>query len=69
MLVQSTDISNLVLLCLHGGLGMPEFFLKATHTTGLQQDFAVVWWEQRGAGLSYNPDIPPQSMADGPAGD
>ena len=22
----------------------------------------MIWWEQRGAGLSYSPDIPPQGM-------
>jgi pimeloyl-ACP methyl ester carboxylesterase len=62
MIIQSTDISHPVLLFLHGGPGMPEFFLNDTHPTGLEQDFTVVWWEQRGAGLSYSRDIPPQSM-------
>jgi pimeloyl-ACP methyl ester carboxylesterase len=62
MIIQSTDISHPVLLFLHGGPGMPEFFLNTTHPTGLEQDFTVVWWEQRGAGLSYGPDIPAQSM-------
>jgi len=62
LIIQSTDIANPVLLFLHGGPGMPEFFLNATHPAGLEQDFTVVWWEQRGAGLSYSPDIPPQSM-------
>lgn len=62
MIIQSTDISHPVLLFLHGGPGMPEFFLNTTHPTGLERDFTVVWWEQRGAGLSYSPDIPPQSM-------
>lgn len=62
MIIQSTDITHPVLLFLHGGPGMPEFFLNTTHPTGLERDFTVVWWEQRGAGLSFNPDIPPQSM-------
>lgn len=62
MIIQSTDTSHPVLLFLHGGPGMPEFFLNSTHPTGLEQDFTVVWWEQRGAGLSYSPDIPAQSM-------
>lgn len=62
MIIQSTDISHPVLLFLHGGPGMPEFFLNTTHPTGVAQDFTVVWWEQRGAGLSYRPDIPAQSM-------
>jgi pimeloyl-ACP methyl ester carboxylesterase len=62
LITQSTNIAHPVLLFLHGGPGMPEFFLNATHTTGLEQDFTVVWWEQRGAGLSHSPEIPPQSM-------
>lgn len=41
---------------------MPEFFLNTTHPTGLESIFTVVWWEQRGAGLSWSLDIPPQSM-------
>lgn len=62
MIIQSVDTSHPVLLFLHGGPGMPEFFINTTHPTGLEQDFTVVWWEQRGAGLSYGPDIPAQSM-------
>ncbi|MFN3844237.1 MAG: alpha/beta fold hydrolase [Paracoccaceae bacterium] len=62
MIIQSRDTSNPVLLFLHGGPGMPEFFLNSTHPTGLENDFTVVWWEQRGAGLSWSPNIPPQSM-------
>jgi pimeloyl-ACP methyl ester carboxylesterase len=40
-----------VLLYLHGGI--PDYFLTATHPTGLEDDFIVVWWEQRGSGLSH----------------
>lgn len=63
MIIQSTDVSPPVLLFLHGGPGMPEFFLDTTHPTGLVQDFTVVWWEQRGAGMSYSADIQEQSMS------
>lgn len=62
LFLQSVDPSHPVLLFLHGGPGMPEFFLNMTHPTGLEADFTVVWWEQRGAGLSFDPDIPPDSM-------
>jgi pimeloyl-ACP methyl ester carboxylesterase len=62
MIIQSTDISHPVLLFLHGGPGMPEFFLNCTHPAGLERDFTVVWWDQRGAGLSYSPDIPSHTM-------
>jgi pimeloyl-ACP methyl ester carboxylesterase len=62
MIVQSANPSNPLLLFLHGGPGMPTFFLNTTHPTGLEQDFTVVWWEQRGAGMSFDPDIAPESM-------
>ena len=62
MIIQSADPANPVLLVLHGGPGLPTFFLNGTHPTGLEHDFTVVWWEQRGAGLSFQPDIPPESM-------
>jgi pimeloyl-ACP methyl ester carboxylesterase len=41
---------------------MPDYFLAERHPTGLDQIFTVVWWEQRGAGLSYRPDIPRHTM-------
>ncbi len=62
MFIQSVDPKNPVILLLHGGPGMPTFFLNATHPSGLEQDFTVVWWEQRGAGISFSSDIPPGSM-------
>lgn len=60
MFIQSKDSTHPVLLFLHGG--MPEYFLTERYPTGLENDFTVVWWEQRGAGLSYSPGIPPETM-------
>jgi pimeloyl-ACP methyl ester carboxylesterase len=60
MFIQSRDPSNPVLLYLHGG--MPDYFLTEKYPTGLDEYFTVVWWEQRGSGMSYNPDIPLESM-------
>ena len=62
MFIKSKDINNPVLLFVHGGPGMPEYWLTQRYPTGLEDYFTVVWWEQRGAGLSYNPDIPPETM-------
>ena len=62
MFIKSKDESNPVLLFLHGGPGMPEYFLTQRYPTGLENDFTVVWWERRGAGLSYSPDIPLETM-------
>jgi pimeloyl-ACP methyl ester carboxylesterase len=63
MFVQSTDPAHPVLLCLHGGL--PEYFLTERYPTGLENDFTVAWWEQRGAGLSYSCGIPAETMTTG----
>lgn len=57
MRIKSKDISNPVLLFVHGGPGMPEYFLSEAYPTGLEDYFTVIWWEQRGAGLSYSSDI------------
>ena len=61
MLIKGRDASNPVLLYLHGG--MPDYFLTEHYPTGLDEYFTVVWWEQRGSGLSFSPDIPPESVS------
>ena len=62
MFIRSSDIAHPVLLYLHGGPAMPTYFLEQRYPTGLEQDFTIVWWEQRGAGLSYSSDILPETM-------
>jgi len=62
MFIKSTNTDNPVLLFLHGGPGMPEYFLTRDYPTGLEEDFTVCWWDQRGAGLSYSSAIPPETM-------
>lgn len=52
MFIRGRDINNPILLYLHGG--MPEYFLTERYPTGLENYFTVVWWEQRGSGLSYH---------------
>ena len=62
MFLQVREPGSPVLLFLHGGPGMPEFWLTQRHPTRLHEAFTVAWWEQRGAGLSYRPDTPRESM-------
>lgn len=62
MFIKSKDINNPVLLFVHGGPGMPEYWLTQRYPTSLEDHFTVVWWEQRGAGLSYSPNIPAETM-------
>jgi len=60
MFIKGKNARNPVLLYLHGG--MPDYFLTEHYPTGLDEHFTVVWWEQRGSGLSYSADIPPASV-------
>jgi len=62
MIIESDDRLNPVLLFVHGGPGMPEHPLTERYPTGLEKLFTVVWWDQRGAGLSYSHDIPAETM-------
>ena len=62
MFIQSKDATKPVLLFLHGGPGMPEYFLTRRYPTGLEDLFTVCWWEMRGAGLSYSADISPETL-------
>jgi pimeloyl-ACP methyl ester carboxylesterase len=62
MFVKGRNRSNPVLLWVHGGPGMPDYFLLEQYPTGLEELFTVVWWDQRGTGLSYDPDIPAGTM-------
>ncbi|MFO7655659.1 MAG: alpha/beta hydrolase [Bacteroidales bacterium] len=59
MFIKSKNRENPVLLYLHGGL--PDYHLTRKYPTGLEDYFTVVWWEQRGFGLSYNTKIPTES--------
>ena len=60
MFIMSKDVTHPLLLYLHGG--MPDYFLTQKYPTGLEDYFTVVWWEQRGSGISYGADIPPETM-------
>lgn len=62
MFLESGDTDHPVLLFLHGGPGGPEIAFTQDHPMGLETIFTVCWWEQRGACLSYYPDIPKQTM-------
>jgi pimeloyl-ACP methyl ester carboxylesterase len=61
MIVRSRDMSHPVLLFVHGGPGMPGYVLEHKYPTGLEDGFTVVWWDQRGAGLSRD-GVPRETM-------
>ena len=56
MFIRGKNTKNPVLLFLHGGPGMPEYFLAENYPTGLEDHFTVCYWEQRGGGLSCRSD-------------
>ena len=62
MVIKGINKNNPVLLFIHGGPGMPEYFVNRSYDTKLQNYFTVAWWEQRGAGLSYSSDIDKSTM-------
>jgi pimeloyl-ACP methyl ester carboxylesterase len=63
MFIKGKNARNPVLLYLHGG--MPDYFLTEHYPTGLDECFTVVWWDQRGSGLSFSADVPPESVNPG----
>jgi pimeloyl-ACP methyl ester carboxylesterase len=62
MFIQGENSGKPVLLFVHGGPGMPEYWLTRRYPSHLDELFTVAWWEQRGSGLSYEPGIPPEEM-------
>lgn len=57
MFIKGENRNNPVLLFLHGGPGMPEYFLTEEYKTELEKYFTVCYWEQTGGGLSYHSDL------------
>lgn len=62
MIIRSKNIHNPVMLYVHGGPAFPNYFLFEKYNPGLEDFFTVCYWEQRGGGLSYNTDIPIETM-------
>lgn len=58
ILIRTQNISNPVLLVLHGGPGATLIpFIEYIQPTVLEKNFTVVHWDQRGAGKSYDPSL------------
>ena len=62
MFIRSRDLKNPVLLYVHGGPAFPNYFLIDKYSPGLEDYFTVCYWEQRGGGLSYTPEVTLESM-------
>ena len=62
ILVRGEDLNKPLLLWIHGGHGQAMIIWARRWLSPLEKDFIVVSWDQRGAGKSFSPDIPPDSM-------
>lgn len=57
LIIKGKDINKPVLLIVHGGPGLPFYFLTNLYETSLEDEFVVCYWDQRGTGLSYQKDM------------
>lgn len=63
IIIRGVDTSKPIILMLHGGPGtMHSPFIGMLHTKELEENFIVVQWDQRGAGLSYSNDLSKADM-------
>jgi pimeloyl-ACP methyl ester carboxylesterase len=63
ILIRGRDVSNPVLLFLHGGPGATNMVWRELFVTReLEENFIVVLWDQRGAGKSYSPELSEDDM-------
>jgi pimeloyl-ACP methyl ester carboxylesterase len=62
MFIKGKNINNPVLLYVHGGPAFPNYFLIDKYAPGLEDNFTVCYWEQRGGGLSYSAEVTLESM-------
>lgn len=53
LIIRGEDVSNPVILFLHGGPGFPISFLSNEYQKYLEDEFTVVHWHQRNAGRTY----------------
>ncbi len=62
LMIRGADRTAPVLLWLHGGPGGAERPLFRYFNGELEDHFVVVYWDQRGAGRSYDGDADPRSL-------
>jgi pimeloyl-ACP methyl ester carboxylesterase len=62
VMIRGESIANPSLILLHGGPGLSDTGFFRRFDAPLEKRFTVVYWDQRGAGRSFYPDIPRASM-------
>lgn len=63
--LRGVDTRKPAVILLHGGPGVSESALFRHYDAALEKHFLMVYWEQRGAGRSYQSEIPRESMTIG----
>jgi pimeloyl-ACP methyl ester carboxylesterase len=62
VMIRGESVANPALIMLHGGPGLTETSLFRYFNAPLERSFTVVYWDQRGAGKSFDRTIPRSSM-------
>ena len=62
LLIRGHDVSRPLLLFLHGGPGESNMWLAHSTMHELEKHFVCVNWDQRGAGRSFRPGPPAESL-------
>ena len=61
-MIRGENLDNPPLLQLHGGPGFSETPFSRRYNSELERSFTVVYWDQRGAGKSFDSKIPKSAM-------
>jgi pimeloyl-ACP methyl ester carboxylesterase len=62
VMIRGESLANPPLLLLHGGPGLGETGFFRHYNAPLEKRFTLVYWDQRGAGKSFDRGIPRSSM-------
>ena len=62
ILIRGEDVTNPIFLFLHGGPGFANMPFAHIDSPRLEKHFVVVHWDQRGAGKSFDQNIPKETM-------
>jgi len=62
VMIRGESAANPPMIFLHGGPGWAETRFFRRFNASLETCFTIVYWDQRGAGMSYDPSISASSM-------